>query len=1286
MLGELEVRPRSDCAIRVMDGDVRVPEARWRDYRLSQTDLPVAIRIVPMPPAIPFIIAALAYAAQAATAAALTAAIGATAAGIVGAVVGIAVGVGGALLTRSLIAPSSLGALGGGSAGLSNSPTIQGTQNAKYPFGPIWRVFGEHWVTFPLAATPYTEIVGGKQFLRMLFSAGYGPLAFSDWKIGDTDLENFDNVQLEYFDGLVWRSRDVTTGVESVIPEGTLFKDDYDEEAVGASLDFPTKSNDATEPSDWVVRTTASDAEEISFDLLFASGLYQAGSTGVRHALAVQFEVQIKPAADPDTSYVGAEFSDFGIYATQGVYTTTVGTFPASVTTIVIDDGVLEVKAKSTAGFTTGGKIRPATAGQYTLRLRRLKTRRGTSNTPISDADWTVLRSWRSVARIVPDVTQIALRIQASDQLAGVVQYFRAKVSGMARPFLGIGEVGADAEGYGAYQVTRNPAWWFLHRFTDPTVTEPVDADEVDVARIQAWAAYCEPTPGDYSFAFDHVRDYATTRYQMAELIAGAGRASYTMRNGKHSVVIDGPKATPVQGFTTRNTRNFSGAVLAIDEVHAARVNYLDEEKENKTAELIVYQPGYDVDTATKFTTFELPGVTRKAQAYADARKRLLESSLRRGLYTFDTDHEYKVAERGDRVRLSHDVPIANVKAGRIAALTEDATHWLTLEIDEELTFEYGSSYAAEVSSVAPVASTIVLTTAAIDNPATVGEPTVVTHTVTFTTPVLKADGTTWKVGDYAAVGLAGQATIEAVLKEVIPDTDDTATLVCTDYADAMFAEDSATPPEPLDSKLYGTPPAPQLKTVTTVGEQVALSWVVLQASDKRVEIAGFQLQYRTADPEGPWTDGPPIQADKSTVAFALELDSYYDFRIRSFSKLATWSRWDYWTAYGHLPGGLSADDFEVVGFEIKNRSGFDTWTSRDLELLWRLNVRGSSPLTVVPDTLAGYRITITDPDGTYRRSELVTDPRYNYSLSKSQEDSFRLSVGVRSLPARSLIVRIAAVDTSGGVSAETIRAVSNPAPAVPTLLFTQTAGGLNAVWSATAEPDFTKIVLWRGDASGFTVDDAHRIYQGRENPIFIDTSGVTDTWYRYAAVDDFSEDPSLLNLSAPVEYTGGLIDTGDLAVGAATYAFAVGQGWAGVYPTSAPDRGDGYAYIGHTPSGPTVYTTGPGGIGIWPDGIESGDSVTLLCTSKVYRTGGGDPNPATSDVYIEFWNGSSWVIIMNHGVTRYYTNEYTTFSNHWVHTVATSAPGYRVLWYPFSGTGIVASVSMVFTTQVSRR
>jgi hypothetical protein len=72
---------------------------------------------------------------------------------------------------------------------IPHSYTVSGTANAAAAFSPIPKIYGARRIFPQYAASPYNELVGFDQYLRMLFLPGYGPLDISQIKIGDTAIE-----------------------------------------------------------------------------------------------------------------------------------------------------------------------------------------------------------------------------------------------------------------------------------------------------------------------------------------------------------------------------------------------------------------------------------------------------------------------------------------------------------------------------------------------------------------------------------------------------------------------------------------------------------------------------------------------------------------------------------------------------------------------------------------------------------------------------------------------------------------------------------------------------------------------------------------------------------------------------------------------------------------------------------------------------------------------------------------------------------------------------------------
>ncbi len=1127
--------------VRVMVGDEVIPRDAWARTTLGDPARPMVVMAVPGDPITGAILTIMSAIMSAVTATAPGWVTGAMAWGAgVGAGLGGALGLGGAGITMmsigtglivglgvsagvgmvaqlamsALIKPQSGGSLGGGS---STSPTLQGTQNRAYPYSPVWRVFGTYWVTFPLAAKPFSESVGGEVYLRMLFTAGYGPLSFGDFKIGDTALTDFTGVELQVYDGeKTWQMNPGEPVVE--IPEITLFSEDVDEDSPGVSFDPPSPNNSAVEPSEWVVRTTSPGTYHLAVDLTFPGGLYKAGDSGNTYEEEVTFEVELKPFDQPDSAYFSPTLVDFGLYHNP---------YPAGLITTYFN-----VKAKRSDGFVTGFAIRAGLTGQDTIRIRRFKTApHGHGTTTISTATWSSFRSIKALAySAMPNVTLLALRIKASDQLNGVVSEFRGRVSSKLRPYLGIGQPGADADGLGPYEVSRNPAWAYLHVLVGPEATRPLSIARVDVERLAAWAEYCEPSPGNYVHAVDVVLDWAATQHAVLQLISGAARGTYAVRDGLQSVVLDVPKPAPVQAFTPRNSWDYKGRRRHMEHPHALRVNLPNEDVENQTDEVIVYDDGYDASNATEFETVEAVGITSTDQAWRHGRYLQRVARERSEYHEITADIEYIVAERGDRVLLSHDVPQTDVRFGRITSTLDTIGLRHGFDLDEELVYEDGVLYTAVIRWLK--GDEIQFTT--IERGEFLPHPT--NHHFAFNLPVPDDADFAWQVGDLVSIGRSEQTTIDAIVHQVTPGPNLSATLLLTEYAgDVIFA--SETPPahvSQLTAALSPNPPTPVIIGVSSIDGALVISFSPSPTLDARAPVVRVQAQYRTASvPVGPWVDVPSVLPSDGRITISLPVGVYYDLRIRAVGS-KTVSLWATRSGYAHLRESYVATDFSIVGFEVKNRGVDNAWTGRDLEVTWRLAVLAyvGGP---TPPGFNGFRVTVTDAEsGAVRRTQVISDPRYNYSLNRNVEDSLRLSNGENGFGARRVVVMVSALDDVGGESTPLTRTIENAAPTVPNILPTQTSLGINIYWTAATDPDATKILVWRGATDDFAIGPASLIYAGVENPLFLDTRQVADEWYRFARADEFSEDPTQLNVSAARHIEpGDLISDDDIEPGA---------------------------------------------------------------------------------------------------------------------------------------------------------
>lgn len=156
----------------------------------------------------------------------------------------------------------------------SPSPSLTGQRNEARPYGVVPVVLGDMRVVPPLAALPYTEVVGQDQYLRLLYVVGEGPLLIGEPKIGDTPLSDYEGVQYEVRQGYDGDS-------PITLYPGVVLEDVY--------------STTLTQAGGPLVRTSQVDADELSVDVTFPTGLAQYDAAGDRQQKTVELTVEYSP-------------------------------------------------------------------------------------------------------------------------------------------------------------------------------------------------------------------------------------------------------------------------------------------------------------------------------------------------------------------------------------------------------------------------------------------------------------------------------------------------------------------------------------------------------------------------------------------------------------------------------------------------------------------------------------------------------------------------------------------------------------------------------------------------------------------------------------------------------------------------------------------------------------------------------------------------------------------------------------------------------------------------------
>lgn len=350
-------------------------------------------------------------------------------------------------------------------------------------------------------------------------------------------------------------------------------------------------------------------------------------------------------------------------------------------------------------------------------------------------------------------IAKTAFKIKATDQLNGRMDGFNAIVQTYALSWNG------TTWGLSA---TNNPADLFRYVLEHPANPRKVSVDQLDLASIQHWSEYCT-TKG---FTYNSVLASQRSILEVLRDICAAGRASPALINGKWSVIIDEPKNVVIQHFSPHNSWGFEGVKSLPKYPDGLRVTYFDEDQNYQENEIIVYAVGKNETNAELFESIQLPGVTKSNLVIDHARWHMAQAKLRPEVYTLNADIEYLVCNRGDRVKVSHDVPMWGLGSGRIKRIISSTQ----IELDEEMPMLSGTTYTIRFRS--KLGGTTTRTVASKTESANYS-------IIELTTSISTADA---DVSDLFLFGQLNQESQDLLVLSIEPTGNKTARLTLVDY------------------------------------------------------------------------------------------------------------------------------------------------------------------------------------------------------------------------------------------------------------------------------------------------------------------------------------------------------------------------------------------------------------------------------------------------------------------------------------------------------------------------
>ncbi|GAB9224813.1 hypothetical protein BDS110ZK18_66800 [Bradyrhizobium diazoefficiens] len=694
-------------------------------------------------------------------------------------------------------------------------------------------------------------------------------------------------------------------------PAPTLYPSQVDEQALSIDL----RSVDS-----WQSRLTAPDTTEISLDFLAPEGIFQVNKeTGNFDPFQVRIDFEYRPVG-------------------SGPF------FPLGTLTF----------GRSTSPTRLGTRAAVA-VGQYEVRARKVTD--DTNKENIKEAvTWTALRSMRTAAplKFSKPLALTALRIKATGQLNGVVGTLNGICSSRVKAWNGAAWVDNTASQW--------PPDLFRHVLQGPANARPVADTGIDLEGLQEWSAYCVAK----GFKFNQVLTAAGSVYEKLADIAAAGRAVVTFVDGKWGVIWDRPADSIVQHFTPRNSWGFQGQKPYAQKPHGWRVSFINEANGYTQDERIVYDDGYDETNATLFEGLQFPGVTDPDLIWKHGRFHIAQSRLRPEKISLNVGWEHLVCTRGDRVRVTHDVLLIGLAAGRIKSIAGQV-----VTFDEQVTIEAGKTYAMQFR----VAADARIIDRAVDEATAAGD---------YFSLTLVGDLSGLAAGDLFGFGESERVSASYRVQGIKHQKDLVATLTLVDDAPEISRADQGEIPayDPhvsVPADPFALPPRDltYLEVVdgkdASVRALVRLSWQVPRFGN----IASFEVQQRDDDAGGAFVTVATVPAPQTTADVALISAGVWSFRVRCLFTDGTASDWA--SLIGLQLAGLSSAPGDVTNLHIRTLDGqtvLDWTTVVDPRTITYEIRKGTSWDTglVVADAVAQPPWAVTG-DGTYHVRAYVLSP-----------------------------------------------------------------------------------------------------------------------------------------------------------------------------------------------------------------------------------------------------------------------------------------------------------------------
>jgi len=729
---------------------------------------------------------------------------------------------------------------------------ISGLKNKTPLYEPFQALLGKRKIAPSYISRPYTTVEGDREYFHALFSAGYGPLKLENFRIGETSIEDFDDVEVVVLDH--FENTD-----ESVIRE--FWKQDINQELVQIEL---------REEEGWTNRTTAPNPETIVSNFLFPSGVFSMDKKGNNEPQIVEVRQDIqdengdwwtvvKPqratsgtvlhprdyAVSPyqgdfvvwkDSSILNKIYGllDEGFVNANGERLSSLGNYEVinvdgllffknlpenyKIGSLVYTDSTRKPKLKSIRiprvpqiwGNQTSINIRTRKVGPTRERVEEargsadvqwenLQTIRPLTDDGFKEAigynrprlryDGNVVRNFRP--------TVIGVRMRATGQLNGNLDNLYCDAT-MVVP----SDKSTDWRDWPnlTLEPSNNPADAYKWLMQGGMNYSPIPNDKIDNNSLSTWRQRCI----DENWTISALIDYQSTLLTELKNVSYVGRAEFQFNEGKFGVIEKIKQVVPRQIFTPKNSANFQSRRVYPEVVDGVKFTFESKDVDYEQDEGTFLDPAKALDQTLlkgRYTSVDLWGVDNFDQAYRLTRLDYYEQFLRREAYTLDLDAEVLASKRGDLVRVTNDIINVGLGAGRIKAINGNV-----ITLDEQINTDQlpPNNFGVQVRDSKGVITT---------SPATyLGDGQ-------FDCDTLDAEVL---VGDLVIYGEVGKEAIDCIITSIKYNEDLGATLTLLNAANELYDFDGNPVPTYNPSIAIPTdttqPPSPVMSVSTNRG------------------------------------------------------------------------------------------------------------------------------------------------------------------------------------------------------------------------------------------------------------------------------------------------------------------------------------------------------------------------------------------------------------------------------------------------------------------------------------